>query len=186
MNSIRKCPGGVYSPQTRSVHLFGGWGESPHVRPFQGTGAAYLNTSESFSLSTSVWTQNSNMIFPRAAFNPCLSAPLIWLCGGRSATVETFSITSGLFTLIPEFVLPAHSCNVALIRNSELVVITNCHVCVFGVKSRETVLIRKHMEYYSWSNCTPGVTNNAVFISDNVFKVIRKIDFITGEMTKLQ
>ena len=115
----------------------------------------------------------------REFFNPCWHSCLVYLCGGLGTnSVETYDPRSNTFAL-QDFTLPENYQTTAVVSCGELTVITNGYISKL---QQGRLTSQKHANYYPWSNCTPVVTEGAVYVCYN--GTCLSIDLNTGALRK--
>jgi len=162
MTCSRRCPGLSHVSALDSIYLFGGG--------FSGQGRSYIGepfrSVESFSMQTGDWTELPNMNTARLSFNPCQHAALLYLCGGGTTSVETFEPSTRTFVLLGDFVLPEmvkFGCVSAVVEDT-VVVYGMLGVCKWNVTRRKEVSSAPHDRMFAWSNCTPLLHENRIYI----------------------
>lgn len=97
----------------------------------------YTKSCESLSLSSAVqWTALPDQIHHRVCYNPCVWRDEIWLCGGRSPTIEAFSPASLSFRLI-SLPFPDNGPTLVFQMNSNLVVFSRRSAVTLSVVQGE-------------------------------------------------
>ena len=118
---------------------------------------------ERFSLQTELWETLPPAKRSRKSFNPAIHEGLIYLSGGRSSSIETFSPASLSFTLLPvtsQNILPVTSLiyrDTLYVFNSCLCFWMNCKTGLHGVKVHS-------LEVYSKSATLPLLWSNRIII----------------------
>lgn len=160
MTCSRRSPG-IFQV-TDSIFLFGGG--------FSGHGKSYIGepyrSAECFSMNTGQWTELPSMNAARLSFNPCQHAALLYLCGGGVTSVETFDPSSRRFALLGDLVLPdmvKFGCACAVVEDV-VVVYGMLGVYKWSVTRRKEVASAAHDRLFAWSNCTPLLHEDRIYI----------------------
>lgn len=169
----------VYSSVRDTVYLFGGLRAGLIETS---SGALVLNDKE--------WDYLPNLTIPRYAFNPVLYGPLIYLCGGGGATIETFHPYSRTYTLIPSISLPPDprdqwetACTVG---NSALIILSGRSISLFNptastIQHKQIAgLSGRWRSAYSCS--APVVVGNRVYVVNCLMPVVCKINLASGRL----
>lgn len=166
----------------------------PYVFAFGGEGVLddegiQLHECERFALETGVWEGISDMISPRSAFNPCLHARLIYLCGGMGSkgSIETYSPALNLMRSVsitlPDDVSGYFGCT-TLSDLHFLIVISRDTVTRWSPESAEMSTTQRRQSSYVWSSCRPVLQQTKAYVvcSDFCFRVV---DVETGEVEEM-
>jgi len=150
----------------KDIYVFGGLTEK-----------AYLSSSECYSLSLSHWSPLPNMLSPRDGFNPCIHSGLIYIVGGSTSTAaETYHPEKQYYTPL-ELHLPKADCSIALILNEELYVMQRSAVYRWSLQKKNGELREERMKgSATWSNVTPRVVGDCVYILNCWTQTIGKCD----------
>jgi len=150
----------------KDIYVFGGLTEK-----------AYLSSSECYSLSLSHWFPLPNMLSPRDGFNPCIHSGLIYIVGGSTSTAaETYHPEKQYYTPL-ELHLPKADCSIALILNEELYVMQRSAVYRWSLQKKNGELREERMKgSATWSNVTPRVVGDCVYILNCWTQTIGKCD----------
>ena len=152
MNVGRSCFGALYDSGV--CYLFGGFQK---LKPYKQ--AALMRESELFRVNTSEWRLLPHMQFERMDFNPCLFRTDIWLCGGRTSEIETFS------TVKLEFSTRGwglHEATQALnVATEDGVVVIS--VNFIAIWNDGYITTSAHPQISPFSNCTPIVINQKIY-----------------------
>lgn len=105
--------------------------------------AGTLKESETFDLQSSAWRSLPNMTEARCVFNPCQYEGRLYLCGGWTPTIEVFDPETCSFQLqsvqLPEGDSPA----LAVVDNSQLLVMGEEYVTRWQVSQGHLVLVSR-------------------------------------------
>ena len=106
---------------------------------------------------------------PRYSFNPCWYGVVIYLCGGRSCSVEVFNPRSRLFTLIGDISLPRDFLvwdSTTVLDEDTLVVFSRNCIFRWSISNKRTLLAQQHPWYGVYSHCSPIIQAGLCFLVD--------------------
>ena len=83
-----------------------------------------MKESEKGDPSSGPWRMLPGMNAARCCFTPCQFAGLVYLCGGQTDTIETYSMETNTFELL-SLRLPESSSCISFVYNSHLVTLTD-------------------------------------------------------------
>ena len=142
---------------------------------------AKLKQYEEYSLLGKKWGKGTEMVNSRAFFVICRYADQVYLCGGGTRAVESFSLLHRSFTPLP-FQLPEESSSLATVQGYHLTVITQTHVGVWDVRDGHRVSSKKRPFGAVWSRCMPVVRAGCIYVVD--FGICKGISLETGKIAK--
>lgn len=183
MNSARRLACLAYDAKACSVYVFGG------VTQVKKKPDAMLKSAEGFILKTQKWTSLGDMSEPRLCITACWVDSIIYLCGGGPKTIETFTPSTGHFTVHKTQLLPdefASSPCLTVRDGTELVMISETLRVRMNLHSRSFSLAPKHGSIrYPRSQSYPFVKGKVVYFVDlGKAQSCRKVDLLTGEPLK--
>lgn len=183
MATARRLACLAYDAKACCVYVFGG------VTQVKKKPDAMLKSAESFVLKTQKWTSLGEMSEPRLCITACWVDSIIYLCGGGPKTIETFTPSTGHFTVHKTQLLPdefASSPCLTVRDGEELVLISETLRVRMNLHSRSFGMCPKHSSIrYPRSQSCPFVKGKTVYFVDlGKAQSCRKVDLSTGEPLK--
>lgn len=106
---------------------------------------------------------------PRYSFNPCWYGCVVYLCGGRSNSVERYDPREKVFCLLTGVLLPQDylvwDATTFLDENTLVILSRNC-ISRVALSSQELIASERHPWYGVYSHCTPVTRSGLGFIVD--------------------
>lgn len=125
------------------------------------------------------------MYSPRKYFNPCASDLLVFLVGGWTISIETYSLTTYIFTKI-ELELPLNfqlSACTAVMGAYSVIALANMMLCEADKGGKGWKRVQEVWVESVWSNCKPWVQGGQVYVVSLLYGVYRGVSLDSGEQT---
>lgn len=180
MTTARRLACLAYDAKAIAVYVFGG------VVQVKKKPDAMLKSGESYGIKTQKWASIGDMSEPRLCITACWVDSIIYLCGGGPKTIETFTPSSGHFTVHKTQLLPdefASSPCLTVRYGDELIMISETLLVRMQLHSRKFTTAPKHSSIrYPRSQSVPVIKGKTVYFVDlGKAQGCRKIDLGTGE-----
>ena len=159
-----------------SIFVFGGRYYGELLNDVEKLDLAAITSQEPIS-----WQRLPYMPTERAFFQPCVSASLIFLCGGGSNLVESFDPASQVYTQLP-LVLPESTRNhLAVWKDGALVIISQTSI----VRWTDAAEVRKHEVWLDvWGNF--GAVNAGEMVYTVKADAVLKMDLAGLQQARFQ
>jgi hypothetical protein len=170
-----RAPGVYFHWSNRMIYVFGGCGRY----------GKSLSTCEKLPLSSPQWKKMPSMHSARKYFNPCATDLLVFLVGGWTTFIETYSLTTHNFTQI-ELELPANflsSACTAVLGAYSLIALATTMLCEAEEGGKRWKRTQEVWVESAWSNCKPWVQDGQVFVVSLLYGVCRGVNLASGEQT---
>ena len=168
-----RAPGLYFHRARNSVYVFGGrdrYGKS-------------LDSAQTLPLkAASNWQCLPTMSNARAFFNPCATESLVFLVGGWTTSIETYSLITHNFTLF-ELELPidfARSACTAVLNAYSVIALAPTMLCEAEEHCTRWKRTQEVQLQSTWSNCRPWVQGGRVYVVSMLYGVCRGVDLTCG------